>query len=229
MTEENQEIKNLYEDLLSDCTRQDTRTKLQKLKEVLDEQVQNNVRTFSLKYVGEISSERGGPAYQSMMNKAGKRYKTLFDKYVEVYEEKHLKPVVRSQDSWIDDIPDTASQYRVKRLQAELRKYKSENDTLRNLKSKIVLEVPNYDASNDLEAISNQKTESAALPNFLTSEKEVLLQLLDEKYLKRTRLHYNNKGALILTTEQNQEVQISDRKLQTALEKILTVLDVEAN
>jgi|OM-RGC.v1.035455537 hypothetical protein len=67
------------------------------------------------------------------------------------------------------------------------------------------------------------------LPNFLTSEKEALLQLLDEKYLKRRRLHYNNKGALILTTEQDQEVQISDRKLQTALEKILTVLNVEDN
>jgi len=228
MTEENQEIKDLYEDLKSGA-RSDVKHKLEKLKEVLDEQVENNVKKFSLQYVGELSAKRGGPAYQSIINKAGQRYRLLFDKYVEVYEEKHLKPVVRSQDSWIDDIPDTASQYRVKRLQAELRKYKSENDTLRHLKSKIVLEVPNYDSSNDLEAISNQKTESAAMPNFLTSEKEALLQLLDEKFLKRTRLHYNNKGALILTTEQNQEVQISDRKLQTALEKILTVLDVEAH
>ncbi|MCC2607933.1 gamma-mobile-trio protein GmtX [Planctobacterium marinum] len=228
MTEENQEIKDLYEDLKSGA-RSDVQYKLKKLKEVLDEHVENNVKTFSLQYVSDLASKRGGPAYQSIVNKAGKRYRTLFDKYVEIYEEKRLKPVVKSQDSWIDDIPDTASQYRVRRLQADLKKYKNENDTLRNLKSKIVLEVPNYDACNDLEVIGNQKPESAALPNLLTSEKETLLQLLDEKYLRRTRLHYNNKGALILTTEQNEEIQISDRKLQTALEKILTVLDVEAN
>ncbi|WP_064663536.1 gamma-mobile-trio protein GmtX [Pseudoalteromonas sp. MQS005] len=221
------DIEELYQNLLSDCTRQDTRTKLEKLKEILDEQVENKVKDFSLPYVAELATQRGGPAYQSIVNKAGKRYKTLFDKYVEVYGVKRQKLVVKSEDSWIDEITDTASQYKVKRLQADLKKLKREHDMLKNLQSDIVIEVPNYDASNDLELINNQKEETKGLPTLLTSEIETLNQLLDEKHLSRKGLHYNKKGALFITTELDGEIQISDRKLKSAIEKVLTVLNVK--
>lgn len=218
----NTDVQELYDDLIADCKRKDARDKLCILKSVLDEQVDNNVTVFSLKYVAKLSEERGGPAYQTIINKSGKRYKTLFDKYIEVYEDKREKPPIEDKNSWIDKIEDTASQYRIKRMQSELKKLKSENDLLRQVKSEVVIKLDNFDGG--IEAIDNQTKQITASPiNLLTSELETLKQLLDEGYLRRNNLNYNEKGALLYTSESGEIVQISDRRLDSALNKVLTV------
>lgn len=218
----NTDIEELYDNLIADCKRKDAREMLSILKSVLDEQVDNNVTVFSLKYVARIAKERGGPAYQTIINKSGERYKTLFEKYVEIYEEKREKPPTEDKNSWIDQIEDTASQYRIKRMQSELIKLKSENDLLRQVKSEVVIKLDNFDGG--IEAIENQTKQITATPiNLLTSELDTLKQLLDEVYLRRNNLNYNKKGALLYTSESGEIVQISDRRLDSALNKVLTV------
>tara|TARA_R110001606_G_C15394929_1_gene652077 strand:- start:166 stop:843 length:678 start_codon:yes stop_codon:yes gene_type:complete len=220
----NAEIKELYDNLVADCMRRDAREKLAVLKSVLDDQVDNNVTVFSLKYVAKLSEERGGPAYQTIINIKGKRYKTLFEKYVEVYEKKREKPLTVNEDSWIYKIEDTASQYRIKRMQSELKKLKSENDLLRQVKSELVIKLDNFDGG--IEAIENQTKQIKALPiNLLTSELETLSKLLNEAYLQRNNLHYNEKGALVYTYESGKNVQITDRLMDSALNKVLSVHD----
>lgn len=218
----NTDIEELYDNLIADCKRKDAREMLSILKSVLDEQVDNNVTVFSLKYVARIAKERGGPAYQTIINKSGERYKTLFEKYVEIYEEKREKPPTEDKNSWIDKIEDTASQYRIKRMQSELIKLKSENDLLRQVKSEVVIKLDNFDGG--IEAIENQTKQITATPiKLLTSELDTLKQLLDEVYLRRNNLNYNEKGALLYTSESGEIVQISDRRLDSALNKVLTV------
>ena len=70
-------IEEIYQALIADCNREDSRKNLKVLKETLDEQVRRGSTVFQLPTLAEIMKEKGGAGLSALKNQSGERYRTL--------------------------------------------------------------------------------------------------------------------------------------------------------
>ncbi|TMO56360.1 gamma-mobile-trio protein GmtX [Pseudoalteromonas phenolica] len=215
-------IENLYQALRGDCKRSDARKNLELLKSTLDEQVKRGSTVFQLPTLASLMKATGGPSLQTMQNASGERYRTL----IEAYKVEYVKPLLTNKglsgDDWIERIEQTDIRFLVKEMRAQLKKLRAENDTLRSVKQLHIDMRPQATQQVGLVDAQSPRSGMMQIPTLLTSERETVIQLLDEEYLTQNKLHYDERGALWYQPEKY-PVQISGRKLQSLLESILTV------
>jgi len=218
-------IEQVYQALLADCTRDDTRKTLMVLKETLDEQVKRGSTVFQLPTLADLMIEKGSKGLSALKNTTGKRYRTLIGEYKKQYEKPLTVKKASSIDDWIDRIEQPDIKYLVKDMRAELRRLRGENDTLRNVKELDVdmrpqaAETPMLGANSDNASPVRAMTQ---IPVILTSQRETATELLDEGYLKKHNLRYDDKGALWYESGKY-PVPISGRQLRNIFESLLTV------
>lgn len=215
-------IEQVYQALLADCTREDTRKKLAILKSTLDEQIKRGSIVFQLPTLADLMKDHGGAGLSALKNTTGKRYRTLIDEYKKAYAKPSASKKSSTNEDWIDRIEQMDIKFLVKDMRAELRRLRGENDTLRNVTQ---LNIDMRPQAPQL-SLHNDNTLSAKgmmqIPSLLTSERETANQLLDDEYLEKNGLYYDEKGALWYKTGKY-PVQISGRKLRSIFESLLTI------
>lgn len=215
-------IEKIYEALVADCTREDTRKKLAILKSTLDEQIKRGSIVFQLPTLADLMKDHGGAGLSALKNTTGKRYRTLIDEYKKVYAKPSASKKSPNNEDWIDRIEQMDIKFLVKDMRAELRRLRGENDTLRNITQLNIDMRPQPPQLNDNGVDSLTGRGTMQISSLLTSERETAHQLIDDDYLEKHNLYYDEKGALWYESGKY-PVQISGRKLRSIFESLLTV------
>jgi hypothetical protein len=101
--------------------------------QVCQEQHERGSRVFSIAIIGKLSAKKGGPATQSIRNKAGGDYRALIKTWAEHTGGSTRKPATPIQPTWeaiLDKIPDPAVRSIVGALIADNRKLKGKLNLL---------------------------------------------------------------------------------------------------
>src|SRR5208282_2579894 len=113
-----------------------TQQSLDIIQTLCSEQHQRGSRDFSVATIGRLSTERGGPATQTIRNKHGEHYRTLLAAWAAFADGLTRKPPARGESNTADDvlamIEDASVRAIVGVIMAENRKLKGENTLLKS-------------------------------------------------------------------------------------------------
>lgn len=89
---------------------------------VCSEQQKNGVNDFSATTVARLGVNRGVPKAQSIRNKSGEKYRALIKSFEEARQSNKKVSPIKSNEAWIDEIPNAKHRLLTKILSSDLKK-----------------------------------------------------------------------------------------------------------
>ncbi len=181
--------KELFEKLKIDTTPKMQET-LAVIYEVCEEQQKRGINDFSIATIAKLGFRRGVPKAQSLRNKSGEKYRALIVAFAEANVKKTNVKLTRSEEDWIDEIPNAKHKLLVKSLVSELKATKRQLDEIIPPNTRI--DVYDHKASRPSESM-----------RLTPQERRALEYLVSESFQKKWSLRTNEYGELIDSENQS--------------------------
>jgi len=199
-------IEEIFENLCSEAKNERMRKTLRAIHDVCSEQHERGSKDLSVATIARLGEGKGVPQAQSIRNKSGEIYRALINSWQDAYP-KPLKPKISTSLEWVERIEDPAIKYLIYDLVSEKKSLASE---LQLCKSATKLNID----MRQLESYELQK-----LPTLIDSEREAVVQAIDDSFLARKGLKRTSRGAIVDSSDK----VIFKNGFVSAIEKLISI------
>ncbi len=152
---------------------------------------------WSLANIGRRSEQRKGMKTQSLRNSQGKVFRDLIGEYVQAVSHAQPKAPASKLDEILASITDISSRALLREMIAEGKRYKHENDMLREAIKRLSIGKAPEKASDMTNKVADQVEVLQASAPLKKSHAGVLKRALDEKRLAERGLRIEANGSLV--------------------------------